>query len=164
MKTLLLTLALSAVCGSIWALPAPTPAPYRAFCKTMWLFDANCSDISIVLVKQIQSFAPEIGCEMCHYTLVSVTPQYIMANHTSPDGLYTEMISIAFFPTMVPGGCRASAVSQSVLFSASLLDNGVNYCNLHNLVTASGLSSQPDFLEMTNEWACLSVGLATCGM
>uniref|UniRef100_A0A8C6UP74 Uncharacterized protein n=1 Tax=Neogobius melanostomus TaxID=47308 RepID=A0A8C6UP74_9GOBI len=128
------------------------------------LFSANCSDISIALAKQIQAFGPEMGCAMCLYNLVSITPQYIMANHTSPDGLTTEKISISFLPTMLPDGCRVSAVSQSSLFSPSLLDNGVNYCNLHDLVAASGLASQPDFMEMTNEWACLSYGLATCSM
>ncbi|KAI4810113.1 hypothetical protein KUCAC02_018960 [Chaenocephalus aceratus] len=28
--------------------------------------------------------------------------------------------------------------------------------------TASGLISSPDFMEMTNEWACLGYGLASC--
>lgn len=28
--------------------------------------------------------------------------------------------------------------------------------------TASGLTSAPGFMEMTNEWACLGYGMATC--
>ncbi|KAK7945475.1 hypothetical protein WMY93_001203 [Mugilogobius chulae] len=125
---------------------------------------ANCSNVNIALIKQIQTFSPGIGCELCQYTLVSVTPQHIAASHMSPDGLHSEKISMSFLPTSMPNGCRVSAYSQSDQISSSILDNGVNYCNLHNLVTASGLAAQPGFLEMTNEWACLSFGLATCSL
>lgn len=162
MKTLLQTSALVAgLLCSVAAVPIPGPVPYHAFCRSIWLFATPCSVISTTLEQQIKAFSPTGGCADCHYNLVSVTPLSIMANHTSPDGLTAETLSFKFMPTVLTGGCRISAESQSVAFT-SLLDNGLNYCNLYNLLSASGLASQPDFMEMTNEWACLSYGLATC--
>uniref|UniRef100_A0A8C6SY23 Uncharacterized protein n=1 Tax=Neogobius melanostomus TaxID=47308 RepID=A0A8C6SY23_9GOBI len=100
-------------------------------------------------------------CLLRDFGLVSVTPLAIMANHTSADELTVETLSFKFMSTVLTGGCRVSANSQSIAFT-SLLDNGLNYCNLYTLLTASGLAAQPDFMEMTNEWACLGYGLATC--
>ncbi|CAL1580268.1 unnamed protein product [Knipowitschia caucasica] len=164
MRTLLLASALFMGLfgvGVLTATESPLPIPYHAFCKSIWLFATPCLQISTKLERQIQAFSPALGCADCHYTLVSVTPQYIQANHSSADGLTTERLIFRFYPTVMSGGCRVAAQSQSLAFS-SLLDNGLNYCNLYSLLSASGLNIQPDFLELTNEWACLGYGLATC--
>ncbi|KAK7945476.1 hypothetical protein WMY93_001204 [Mugilogobius chulae] len=164
MKTLLLASALFVGLfglGVLTATDSPFPIPYHAFCKSIWLFANPCLQISAKLEHQIKVFSPSAGCADCHYMLVAVTPQSIMANHSSADGLTTERLIFRFYPTVLTRGCRVAAQSQSLAFT-SLLDNGLNYCNLYNLLSASGLNSQPDFLEMTNEWACLGYGLATC--
>uniref|UniRef100_A0A3P8UI27 Uncharacterized protein n=1 Tax=Amphiprion percula TaxID=161767 RepID=A0A3P8UI27_AMPPE len=95
------------------------------------------------------------------FQLVSATPLSITANHTSLDGVQSENITFTFIPTVLTGGCRVSAQSTSQGFT-SLFDNGLNYCNLYNLVAASGLTSEPGYMEMTNEWACLGYRQATC--
>ncbi|KAM8850880.1 uncharacterized protein AB9W97_021860 [Spinachia spinachia] len=156
MSTLLLASALFAgLLGSAGSLPPPEPAPspYRAFCRTLWLFASPCVEVRTKLVKQIQASGP--------YQLVSVNPVYIKANHTSLERPLGEDISFSLSPTVLTDGCRVTATSNSFGFT-SLLDGGLNYCNLHNLLSASGLSSAPGFMEMTNEWVCLSIGLATC--
>lgn len=40
--------------------------------------------------------------------LVLATPQFINANHTSPDGLQGENITFTLKPTVLTGGCRVS--------------------------------------------------------
>ncbi|KAM8728481.1 uncharacterized protein AB9X84_001772 [Acanthopagrus schlegelii] len=164
MNTLLLASALFAgLLGSLAAAPAPAPAPgpYHAFCRSLWLFATPCAEISTTLLQQITAFDTLVGCAECQYKLVAALPQSILANHTSPDGLQTETITFTFRPTALTGGCRVSGLSSSLGFT-TLLDGGLNYCNLFNLLSASGLTSAPGYMEMTNEWACLGYGLATC--
>uniref|UniRef100_A0A672IZ80 Uncharacterized protein n=1 Tax=Salarias fasciatus TaxID=181472 RepID=A0A672IZ80_SALFA len=78
-----------------------------------------------------------------------VTALKVQANHTSAIG---QVESVNFTMT----GVSVSA------FWYSLFDNGTNYCNLHNVIKGSGLSTAPGFVEFTNEWLCLGVGLAAC--
>ncbi|MEQ2202072.1 hypothetical protein XENOCAPTIV_023537, partial [Xenoophorus captivus] len=134
--------------------PFPFPVPYHAFCRSLWLFATPCAEISTTIAQQIQAFSPE-------YTLILATPLKIKANHTSPDGINVQNITFSFSPTILTGGCRVSAQSITLGFT-SLLDDGLNYCNLYKLLSASGLTSAPGFMEMTNEWACLGYGLAKC--
>ncbi|XP_077372767.1 uncharacterized protein LOC144016010 [Festucalex cinctus] len=157
MKTLVLLAGLVLLASAV---PVPGPT-YHAFCRTLWLFPSTCAEVSTKLVQQIQSFNPMYGCLKCHYMLVAGTPLGLTANHTSLDGLTAENITITFSPTVMTAGCRVTGQSTSQGFT-SLLDNGLNYCNLYDLLSASGLNSGPGFMEMTNEWACLGYGLATC--
>ncbi|XP_077374462.1 uncharacterized protein LOC144017085 [Festucalex cinctus] len=146
---------------AVLAAAVPVPVPYHAFCRTLWLFSSPCAAVSTTLVQQIQAFNPMFGCAKCHYTLGAGTPLGITANHSSTDGMAVENITFTFSPTVMTGGCRVTGQSTSLGFT-SLLDNGLNYCNLYDLLSASGLSSGPGFMEMTNEWACLGYGLASC--
>ncbi|KAM6990047.1 uncharacterized protein LKV04_009620 [Tautogolabrus adspersus] len=156
MRSLLLA---SAFFAGLFASPAPVP--YHAFCRTLWLFGLPCADVGTKLLQQIQAFSPLNGCEKCHYILVSATNESIHAHHTSSDKLHVESIEFTLHTTILTGSCRVSAQSSSLTFT-SLLDDGLNYCNLHDLLTASGLNLAPGFMEMTSEWACLSYGFATC--
>ncbi|XP_077471599.1 uncharacterized protein LOC144085818 [Stigmatopora argus] len=158
MKTLIFLAVLIAVGGAV---PVPGPYRYHAICKTLWVISSPCMEVSTRLVQQIQAFNPIFGCEKCHYTLVKGAPTDVTANHTSADGLAMENVTLVFTPTVVTGGCRVSAQSKSLGFTG-LLDNGLNYCNLYDLLSASGLAGGPGFAEITNEWACLGYGLATC--
>ncbi|KAF3858120.1 hypothetical protein F7725_011321 [Dissostichus mawsoni] len=53
------------------------------------------------------------------------------------------------------------AQSTSIGLS-DLLDDGQNFCNLHNLLSASGFPLEPGFMEITTEWNCKGYKLATC--
>ncbi|KAG7501837.1 hypothetical protein JOB18_008037 [Solea senegalensis] len=143
--------------SSSCAPPPPPPAPaYHSFCSSLWLFSAPCAEVSTKVAAQIQAFTPI-------YTLLSATPLKLTANHTSLDGVQGENITFTFTSTLLTVGCRVSGRSESQSFT-TLLDGGLNYCNLHNLLSASGLTSDPGFMEMTNEWACLGYKLSTCSM
>ncbi|KAL7386463.1 hypothetical protein ABVT39_008801 [Epinephelus coioides] len=162
MRPLQLLLA-SALAAGLFGSPAasqPVP-PYHAFCRTLWLFGMPCATVRTKLVRQIQAFSPMKGCEKCHYMLVSATDEEIEAHHTSSDSVHVESIEFTLHTTILTGSCRVSAQSASLTFS-NPLDGGLNYCNLYDLLTASGLDLAPGFLEMTNEWACLGYGFATC--
>ncbi|GAA6234116.1 uncharacterized protein LOC112488732 isoform X2 [Lates japonicus] len=160
MGTLLLaSVLLTGLFGSTAA--SPVPVPYHAFCRTLWLFGLPCADVNTKLVHQIQAFSPATGCGKCHYILDSATNTSIHAHHTSPDHLFTESIEFILHTTVLTHSCRVSAQSISLSFG-SLLDGGLNYCNLYTLLTASDLNLAPGFMEMTSEWACLGYGSAPC--
>ncbi|KAM8856906.1 uncharacterized protein ACB058_008741 [Synchiropus picturatus] len=160
MKTLLLLPAVVALmCGTSSSVPV---TPYHPFCSTVWLFTTPCSEVSSKLVQQIVAFKPAVGCSECGYMLVSATPSFISANHSSVDKLQAENITFTLSTTMLTAGCRVLAKSTSEDFS-SLLDGGRNYCVLNNLLTASKLDQDPSFMEMTNEWSCLGYALSSCG-
>eukprot|EP00064_Thunnus_orientalis_P014312 superscaffoldBa00002466_g14354 len=160
MRALLLA---SALIAGLFGSPAasPVPVPYHAFCRTLWLFGLPCDDVGTKLVRQIRDFSPLNGCEKCHYILVSATNTSIQAHHTSPDNLHIESIEFTLHTTILTGSCRVAAQSASLAYT-SLLDGGLNYCNLYDLLRASGLNSSPGFVEMTSEWACLGYEFATC--
>ncbi|XP_024922123.1 uncharacterized protein LOC112488732 isoform X2 [Cynoglossus semilaevis] len=167
MKTLLLASVLFAgLFDSLAAVPVPpgpvpAPLPYHAFCRTMWLFASPCINVSTAVLKQIQAFNPVNKCILCHYRLVGITNNSVIANHTSADGLQAESLTFTFSSTVMAGGCRVTALSASLGFT-NLFDGGLNYCNLYNILSASGLMSSPGFAEITNEWACLGYGEAPC--
>lgn len=119
------------------------------------LFATPCAEISTKLIKQIQDFNPLTGCDECHYMVrstsvnvndvffstgeiyfrvmtrcflfqvVSATNQSIKANHTSPDGLQCENITLSLSPTVLTGGCRVS----------------VSICDANSLTVASMIQS-----------------------
>ncbi|KAK5889205.1 hypothetical protein CesoFtcFv8_015230 [Champsocephalus esox] len=93
--------------------------------------------------------------------LVSTSNMSIEVLHNSSENLYSESMEFILHTTVQTGSCRVSAQSSSLALS-SLLDIGLNYCNLNNLLTASGLNLAAGFTEMTSEWACLGYGFAAC--
>ncbi|CAL8305179.1 unnamed protein product [Merluccius merluccius] len=64
-------------------------------------------------------------------------------------------------PNAVPSFLQDRVGSSTSQFWMSRLDNGTNYCNLNRLVQGSSISSAPGFMEYTNEWLCLGLGLAS---
>uniref|UniRef100_A0AAQ5ZT67 Uncharacterized protein n=1 Tax=Amphiprion ocellaris TaxID=80972 RepID=A0AAQ5ZT67_AMPOC len=140
---------------------SPVPVPTHAFCRTLWMFGLPCADVGAKLVQQIRTFSPVNMCEKCHYILISATNKSIQARHTSPDNLHVESLEFSLQTNLLTTSCRVSAQSVSLTFTA-YFNNGLNYCNLYNLLTASGLNLAPDFMEMTSEWACFGFGSTTC--
>ncbi|KAE8290784.1 hypothetical protein D5F01_LYC10374 [Larimichthys crocea] len=160
MRPLLLASALIAgLCGSLVA--SPVPVTYYAFCRTLWLFGLPCADVGSKLVQQIRAFNPINGCIKCHYILISAINDTIEAQHTTLGNLQVENIEFNLQTTILTGSCRVTAQSTSLAFS-SHLDSDLNYCNLYDLLTASGLNLAPGFMEMTSEWSCLGYEFATC--
>ena len=44
----------------------------------------------------------------------------------------------------------------------AVLDQGTNYCNLHNLVVGSGLVNTTGFKEVTDDTVCTQYSVANC--
>ncbi|KAM8850881.1 uncharacterized protein AB9W97_021861 [Spinachia spinachia] len=130
---------------------APVDATH-AFCKIVWLFGLPCDQVNVAIVTQLKA--------MGSYKLGPVTAAAIQANHTSAVG-QTESVNFRMASTAMSLGCHVEGSSVSA-FWFSLLDNGTNYCNLHNVIQGSGLAKAPGFVEFTNEWLCLGVGLSAC--
>ncbi|KAL3055341.1 hypothetical protein OYC64_018096 [Pagothenia borchgrevinki] len=124
----------------------------HAFCRIVWLLAVPCDQVNMALVTQIKA--------MGSYKLSSVTPDLIQANHTSAVG-QVESVNFTMISTAMSMGCHVEGSSISA-FWFSLFDNGTNYCNLHNVIQGSGLTKAPGFMEFTNEWLCLGVGLSPC--
>ncbi|XP_077954804.1 uncharacterized protein LOC144405462 [Gasterosteus aculeatus] len=124
----------------------------HAFCKIIWLFGLQCDQVNMAIVTQMKA--------MGSYKLGPVTAASIQANHTSGVG-QIESVNFSMVSTAMSLGCHVEGSSVSA-FWFSLLDNGTNYCNLHNVIQGSGLTKAPGFVEFTNEWLCLGVGLSAC--
>uniref|UniRef100_A0A3P9IZK1 Uncharacterized protein n=1 Tax=Oryzias latipes TaxID=8090 RepID=A0A3P9IZK1_ORYLA len=131
------------------AAPATTTS---AFCKIIWLIGVPCTEVNSAIVTQIKA--------MGSYTLGSVTSAAIQANHTSGVG-QIESVNFTMTPTSVILGCYVQGTSVSAVWY-SLFDNGINFCNLRNVIKGSGLYKAPGFLEFTNEWLCLGCGFSAC--
>ncbi|KAG8014244.1 hypothetical protein GBF38_016668 [Nibea albiflora] len=124
----------------------------HAFCKIVWLMGVPCDQVNMAIVTQIKA--------MGSYKLGPVTPTVIQANHTSAVG-QIESVNFTMMGTSMSMGCHVEGSSISA-FWFSVFDNGTNYCNLHNVMQGSGLTKAPGFIEFTNEWLCLGVGLSAC--
>ncbi|KAL7385888.1 hypothetical protein ABVT39_001558 [Epinephelus coioides] len=124
----------------------------HAYCKIVWLLGLSCDRVNMAIVTQIKA--------MGSYKLGSVTPSLVQANHTSAVG-QIESVNFTMIPTVMSMGCHLEGTSVSA-FWFSLFDNGTNYCNLRNVIQGSGLTKAPGFVEFTNEWLCLGVGLSAC--
>ncbi|TKS79682.1 hypothetical protein D9C73_014088 [Collichthys lucidus] len=126
--------------------------PTHAFCRIVWLLGVPCDQVNMAIVTQIKA--------MGSYKLGPVTPTGIQANHTSAVG-QIESVNFTMTATSMSLGCHVDGSSVSA-FWFSLFDNGTNYCNLRNIMQGSGLTKAPGFVEFTNEWLCLGVGLSAC--
>ncbi|CAL1580269.1 unnamed protein product [Knipowitschia caucasica] len=125
----------------------------HAYCRIVWLLGVPCERVSFAITTQIKA--------MASYKLVGpATASLIQANHTSGSGQY-ESVNFTMIGTSMGMGCHIEGSSMSS-FWYSLFDNGTNYCNLHNVIEGSGLSQAPGFVEFTNEWLCLGVGISSC--
>uniref|UniRef100_A0A3B3DAR3 Uncharacterized protein n=1 Tax=Oryzias melastigma TaxID=30732 RepID=A0A3B3DAR3_ORYME len=146
-----------AVFVGVWVLTsgkdaAPPTTTTSAFCKIIWLIGVPCTEVNSAIVTQIKA--------MGSYTLGSVTSMAVQANHTSGVG-QIESVNFTMAPTSVILGCHVQGTSVSAVWY-SLFDNGINFCNLRNVIKGSGLYKAPGFLEFTNEWLCLGCGFSAC--
>ncbi|KAM8839362.1 uncharacterized protein ACB058_015777 [Synchiropus picturatus] len=128
------------------------PADTRAFCKIVWLVEIPCSQASMAVATQMKA--------MGSYKLGSTAPLLIQANHTSSTG-QMESVNFTMSSTTMDLGCRVEGSSKSQ-FWPSQTDNGTNYCNLHNVIKGSGLTTALGFMEYTNDWLCLGFASSVC--
>ncbi|KAL5497550.1 hypothetical protein EMCRGX_G014042 [Ephydatia muelleri] len=139
--------------------------PLHASCKLTWEFSIDCSTVYDMLLKQISVYNnTDCGTtEKCGYALLAATGSEIDATHTTPVHHYVDTLSMVF-ASSAGGGCTVNGKSSSNIWYA-VLDDGTNYCNLHNLLTGAGLnSSSYGFVETTSNSICTQYSSANCSV
>ncbi|XP_064607023.1 uncharacterized protein LOC135471644 [Liolophura sinensis] len=140
-----------------------TPAPFHASCSVTWTFGVPCSSVSNKILNQIHKWSGPENCEnggeKCLYSLVNNSTSEIKAKHETPVKHYVDDLTFS----LSPGGnkCNVKGFSTSETFYA-VLDYGTNYCNLHNLVTGSGLNQTTGYTEATSDTICTQYSSANC--
>lgn len=140
---------------SVFACDAATRAfavaslSFHASCKMTFNFASSaCADVINGLSVAAKSMTGLSGCgkrfppvdNFCGYSETGHTASSWSGTHQTANGKYTD--DLTFTMSTSGSGCSAAAYSTSETWYA-VLDNGVNYCNLHNLVAETKL----DFTE-----------------
>ncbi|XP_030834870.1 uncharacterized protein LOC100891226 [Strongylocentrotus purpuratus] len=137
--------------------------PLHASCGLNWVFGMNCSSVSKALEQQIAKWSTKDNCadggEKCLYKLVSSNATTLLATHETPENHYFDDLSFQF--TKGSETCKVYGFSTSETWYA-VLDKGTNYCNLHNLITGSGLNNTPGYKETTTDNICTQFSSADC--
>jgi len=140
--------------------------PLHASCKISWTFGANCEDVNKKIVDQIHKWnntecgPPNELHQKCRYALKSnPTPTEIKASHTTPVKHYTDSLDFKF--SSDGSICIVKGSSSSDTWYA-VLDYSTNYCNLHNLITGSGLDKVRGYVETTSDSVCTQYSSRNC--
>jgi len=143
--------------------------PLHAQCKVNWNFGSSCQDSTKMIIDQIGKWngtvcsGPNGDGEKCRYALVkrtdSPTNTILTATHTTPVHEYVD--DLTFTLTSSGSECQVQGYSTSETWYAHL-DFGTNYCNLHNLITGSGLDKTVAYSESTSDAVCTQYSSADC--
>ncbi|XP_045168142.1 uncharacterized protein LOC123531346 [Mercenaria mercenaria] len=140
------------------------PMPLHASCKAEWNFSADCMAIENRLVTIINQWGGPDNCknggERCLYKLKTKTDTEITATHETPKKHYVDDLTFTFIKTS-DNACTVKGFSTSETWYA-LLDQGTNYCNLHNLITGADLDKLPGYKETTSNSVCTQYTKADC--
>mmetsp|Transcript_38588 Transcript_38588/g.59811 ORF Transcript_38588/g.59811 Transcript_38588/m.59811 type:complete len:277 (-) Transcript_38588:488-1318(-) len=139
--------------------------PLHASCKLKWEFATkDCTAVQAALRSAAVAMAGFEGCqeggEKCGYSIEeessSDNDTHLKLLHETPTKHYQDTILLEF-----SSGdgimCEVEGHSSSDTWYA-VLDNGTNYCNLHNLVEAAEL----EFKEWTSDSVCTQYSSADC--
>ncbi|KAL8591608.1 hypothetical protein ACOMHN_030494 [Nucella lapillus] len=135
--------------------------PLHASCKIDWAWEVQCSQVQSILVDQMEKWKSDncSGTEKCLYTLKSRTESQVTATHETPVKHYVDDLTFTFTPSA--SSCKVKGHSTSETWYA-VLDYGTNYCNLHNLITGSGLDNKSGYKETTSNSVCTQFSTADC--
>ncbi|KAL3831473.1 hypothetical protein ACJMK2_023217 [Sinanodonta woodiana] len=137
--------------------------PLHASCRIKWIFGIPCSDVKQKIVNQFEAWKGPENCksggEKCLYTLTSQSDTEIKGIHETPVKHYKDDLTF----TLKSSGdiCNVDGYSTSEIWYA-ILDSSTNYCNLHNLITGSGLDKVPGYTETTSDSVCTQYSSADC--
>ncbi|KAI8789733.1 hypothetical protein BgiMline_001534 [Biomphalaria glabrata] len=136
--------------------------PLHASCNVDWNFELSCEATSQKIINQIDAWKGD-NCgtgEKCRYTFISFENSVLKATHTTPVKNYVDDLTFLFKPKSADG-CLVNGNSRSETWYA-VLDYGTNYCNLHNLITGSGLNETAGYREETENGRCTQYSSANC--
>ncbi|KOX73373.1 hypothetical protein WN51_14419 [Melipona quadrifasciata] len=141
------------------------PYPMHASCIIKWKFEDPCKYVMQKFRSQILNWS-YMNCgprsSKCLYTLKEPKPNestIIKATHFALNMKTMETIKIDF--EEINKTCVATGESVSNEWFR-IFDNGINYCNLHNLVTEIGFDKSSKFLELTTNVVCTQYNMAVC--
>lgn len=139
--------------------------PLHASCKIDWTFGVSCDTVKSKLKSQISAWTTADNCknggEKCLYKFVSESGNELRATHETPVKHYKDDLTFTFGPLSSAGSCNVHGFSTSETWYA-VLDYGTNYCNLHNLITGSGLDKVTGYTEKTSNSVCTQYSSANC--
>ncbi|XP_061185550.1 uncharacterized protein LOC133193605 [Saccostrea echinata] len=139
--------------------------PLHASCKIDWTFGISCNDVKTKIKGQISQWTTADNCanggEKCLYKFVSESGNTLKAKHETPVKHYVDDLTFTFLPSSSTAKCNVQGFSTSETWYA-LLDYGTNYCNLHNLITGSGLDKVSGYSEKTSDSVCTQYSSANC--
>jgi len=135
------------------------PNTIHAHCRLQWTFTgAACSDAVSALASAINKMSGFSDCgtsEKCGYVMGTQNATFIAAKHETPVKHYKDDLTMSFSAS--GSDCKVQGYSTSEIWYA-VLDDGTNYCNLHNLAVASGLT----FKEDVSASDCTQLAIANC--
>ena len=102
----------------------------HAGCHVTASFDADCDSVYNQIVTEVSSWDPEPLSTPGYYSLYEdSTDSYVWSKRLTYNKKYTDDQLFQFSANGT--GCTVTGKSRSE--SVSMLDNGVNYCNLWNV-------------------------------
>ncbi|RUS71995.1 hypothetical protein EGW08_020243 [Elysia chlorotica] len=131
--------------------------PRHASCNLDWNVGVDCKTAGQKIVDQMKKWNnTDCGTgEKCRYALTSYDGATLKGKHTTPVKHYVDDLVMMF--KAAGNGCAIHGFSSSETWYA-VLDYSTNYCNLHNIITGSGL----DFKETTSDDICTQYSSANC--
>lgn len=136
--------------------------PLHASCKmTVDFPSSSCNDVlNGISIAAKNMSGTDCGTDgspnsFCRYSETSASASEWKGKHQTRTGKYTD--DLTFTLSTSGSGCSAAAYSTSETWYA-VHDNGVNYCNLHNLVDRSGLK----YTETANDSSCTQYSSHNC--
>ncbi|XP_060070712.1 uncharacterized protein LOC132550638 [Ylistrum balloti] len=138
--------------------------PLHASCKIKWSVNDSCVDIQTKINQQIHDWKGDSMCngtQRCLYLMTgSKAGVQTTATHETPIKHYIDDLTLDFSAS-TDGSCQIKGYSTSQLWYA-ILDYGTNYCNLHNLITGSGVDQLPGYSETTSDSVCTQYSQRNC--
>ncbi|KAA0201222.1 hypothetical protein HAZT_HAZT006372 [Hyalella azteca] len=152
------------IAGSMGLFTAFFPYPSHASCSVKWEFGEVCPSVEDRLVTQIKEWSHKdcTAKQRCGYEFLGRDTDVIRGTHTTPFLSFRDSFNFTFATSK--NGCTVQGNSYSEAWYA-VIDFGVNYCNLKNLVMGAQLDEQdPYYTETSNNTVCTMYSLAHCNL
>ncbi|KAG7169251.1 uncharacterized protein LOC121866052 isoform X3 [Homarus americanus] len=161
--TLLVIIIIVAISSGL--LTAFFPYPSHASCRVDWIFGKPCSDVKSTLISQMKAWSHD-DCSLkqqCNYEYLGEEGSTIRGLHVTPWISFVDKINFTFNAAS-GGNCYVQAASESAAAYA-VIDFGVNYCNLRNLVIGSKLDeNDSSYKENSTNAVCTMYSIAHCNL
>lgn len=162
---ILLLVTVIIIAGSLGLFSAFFPYPSHASCRVDWVFGKSCSTVKSTLISQIKKWSHN-DCSLkqqCNYEYLGEDGNAIRGFHVTPWISFVDRFNFTF----TDGDdalCHVQAISESAA-SYAIIDFGVNYCNLRNLVIGSKLDEDDSYYkENSTNSVCTMYSIAHCNL